>query len=145
MATQRSSATKMHGGVTDDSTDVAQLTTVNQGKMTDFYDIKEEKFRDCDFDGFVSVARNKSTGAVLAVKTLKDLARAQQETSILKMMDHPNIIKLHESFEEDQSIYLVTELCAGGELFYRITEAGSFSDAQGNLDGPDCACHFLYA
>lgn len=130
MATQRSSATKMHRVVTNDSTDVAQLTTVNQGKMTDFYDIEEEKFRDCGFDGFVSVAKNKSTGAVRAVKTLKDLARAQQEITILKMMDHPNIIKLHESFEEDQSIYLVTELCAGGELYYRITEAGSFSDAQ---------------
>jgi calcium-dependent protein kinase len=48
----------------------------------------------------------------------------------MKMMDHPNIIKLHESFEDHRSIYLVMELCAGGELFDRIIDAGHFTEVQ---------------
>jgi len=46
------------------------------------------------------------------------------------MMDHPNIIKLHKCFEDQQSIYLVLEMCSGGELFDRITNAGYFTEVQ---------------
>lgn len=63
--------------------------------------------------------------------------------NIMKSMDHPNIIKLYETFapsarrlsgkslEEDRKhIYLAMELCTGGELFDRIIEA-PWSDAHG--------------
>lgn len=48
----------------------------------------------------------------------------------MKMMDHPNIIKLFESFEDHRNIYLVMELCSGGELFDRIIELGHFTEVQ---------------
>merc|ERR1719359_573110 len=48
----------------------------------------------------------------------------------MKMMDHPNIIKLYETFEDHRSIYLVMELSAGGELFDRIIESGHFTEVQ---------------
>merc|ERR1719220_2049993 len=54
----------------------------------------------------------------------------KQEIAIMKLMDHPNIIKLHESFEDHRNIYLVMELVAGGELFDRIIEAGHFTEQQ---------------
>lgn len=38
------------------------------------------------------------------------------EVSILKQMDHPNIIKVYEFYEDNSSYYLVTEYCCGGEL-----------------------------
>jgi len=46
------------------------------------------------------------------------------------MMDHPNIIKLYESFEDRRNIYLVMELALGGELFDRIIESGHFTEVQ---------------
>ena len=44
------------------------------------------------------------------------------------MLDHPGVLKLYEFFEDQQFIYLVTELCRGGELFKRIIEHESFSE-----------------
>jgi len=42
------------------------------------------------------------------------------EINILKKLDHPNIIKLYEIFEDSSRYYLITELCKGGELFDEI-------------------------
>jgi serine/threonine protein kinase len=42
------------------------------------------------------------------------------EIQILKQLDHPRIIKLWETIEDDDFIYMVMEVCTGGELFDRI-------------------------
>ena len=47
------------------------------------------------------------------------------EIMVLKKLDHPNIIKLYEVYETDNSVYLVLELIEGGELFEAIKEKGS--------------------
>ena len=52
------------------------------------------------------------------------------EISILKKLDHPNILKLYEVFEDDKRYYLVTELCKGGELFDEIINKVQFSEKE---------------
>ena len=52
----------------------------------------------------------------------------QKETSVLKQLDHPNIIKLYEMFEDDRKYYVVQELCKGGELYDEVIKIGSFSE-----------------
>jgi serine/threonine protein kinase len=50
------------------------------------------------------------------------------EIEILKQVSkgHTNIITLHDYFETPNNLYLVMDLCTGGELFDRICERGSF-------------------
>ena len=41
---------------------------------------------------------------------------------MVKQLDHPNIVRLEEVYESETEIYLVQELCLGGELFDRLDE-----------------------
>ncbi|CAJ1370199.1 unnamed protein product [Effrenium voratum] len=112
----------------------AQFIIENTGKITDYYTLDKKKLGEGSY-GSVCKATNISTKAIRAVKTIsksqmKNLERFKQEIAIMKMMDHPNIIKLFESFEDHRNIYLVMELCSGGELFDRIIESGHFSEVQ---------------
>ena len=50
-------------------------------------------------------------------------------------MDHPNIVKLYEVFEDERCYYLVQEFCTGGELFDFILAKQRFSEGT--------AAHFM--
>ena len=54
--------------------------------------------------------------------------KLRQELLILSITDHPNIIKLYESYEDELYLHLVTELCTGGDVCERILRKGSFSE-----------------
>lgn len=77
--------------------------------------------------GVVRKCQNRESKEYYAVKTIKKskvgrLETLKREIDILRTMDHPNIIKLVDVFEDDKYLHLVTELCTGGELFDRIIE-----------------------
>jgi calcium-dependent protein kinase len=50
------------------------------------------------------------------------------EITLLKNIDHPCILKLHEVFQDDAKFYVVTELCEGGELFDQIIKRSKFTE-----------------
>eukprot|EP00929_Paragymnodinium_shiwhaense_P058566 TRINITY_DN2932_c0_g1_i1.p1 TRINITY_DN2932_c0_g1~~TRINITY_DN2932_c0_g1_i1.p1 ORF type:complete len:502 (+),score=153.25 TRINITY_DN2932_c0_g1_i1:86-1591(+) len=112
----------------------AQFIIDNAGKLVDVYEVEKKKLGEGSY-GDVFRVTNKSTRAVRAVKSIakaqmKNIERFKQEIAIMKIMDHPNIIKLYETFEDNRNIYLVMELCKGGELFDRIISAGRFSEVK---------------
>jgi len=55
------------------------------------------------------------------------------EINILKDLDHPNILKMYEFFEDEKRYYIVTDICKGGELFDEILARGKFSERDASL------------
>jgi serine/threonine protein kinase len=53
------------------------------------------------------------------VKDAAYVDELKNEISILRSLDHPNIVKLHEVYMYRKQIYLVLELCDGGDLYTR--------------------------
>ena len=95
------------------------------GKLEDKYDIVKE-IGSGGFSRCLQV-KNKNTGVLfackeLAKKNLSDYEGLMREVNLMIKLDHPNIIKLYEVYETDSKIYLIMELCTGGELFDRIVE-----------------------
>uniref|UniRef100_A0A7S0NBY6 Protein kinase domain-containing protein n=1 Tax=Cryptomonas curvata TaxID=233186 RepID=A0A7S0NBY6_9CRYP len=52
----------------------------------------------------------------------------EQEIAIMKKVNHPNCIKLHEVYDEKSKMYLVLDLVTGGELFDRIVARGHYTE-----------------
>mmetsp|Transcript_12371 Transcript_12371/g.29062 ORF Transcript_12371/g.29062 Transcript_12371/m.29062 type:complete len:660 (-) Transcript_12371:127-2106(-) len=73
--------------------------------------------------GKVVKAAQKFTNAHRAVKVISRRSREERdpkvEAMVMATFDHPNLVKLHATCEDGNSIYLVLGLCAGGCLFDR--------------------------
>ena len=52
----------------------------------------------------------------------------EAELSILRKLDHPNILKIYEVFEDKVNYFLVSEFCSGVELFETIQSKVRFSE-----------------
>jgi len=53
--------------------------------------------------------------------------------TLLLQVDHPHIIRLHEFVDTKTKLYLIMELVSGGELFNRIMELGSYTEATASI------------
>lgn len=60
--------------------------------------------------------------------TSKQLRNITQEISIMKQINHPNILKLLDSYESFSNYFLVLEFINGGEIFNKIIEFTYFSE-----------------
>lgn len=56
-----------------------------------------------------------------------EVEKLRSEVDTHCLMEHPNVAKLFEYFEDDQSFCLIMELCEGPDLFDRICDEGSFT------------------
>lgn len=91
-------------------------------------------------EGSFAVVRKgikKTTGEEVAIKIIDksnletdDQIALQLEVEILSKIDHPNIVKLYEVYDEKSKFYMVMELMTGGELFDRIVEKEHYSEKE---------------
>lgn len=103
------------------------------GKIRDYYRIG--KVLGSGAFGEVRLCLHKDTQTQRAVKVLrknlldeKEMDMLKNEIAILKDMDHPNIVKMFEFLEDEKRIYIVTEICKGGELFDEILNRSKFDE-----------------
>jgi len=70
---------------------------------------------------------------------LCELARRRSsfevERSVLSQLEHPHIVKMHECFEEKGCLFIVLELCRGGELYERIAQKVMAQGGRGFPEG----------
>ncbi|XP_032597919.1 calcium/calmodulin-dependent protein kinase type II alpha chain isoform X5 [Drosophila grimshawi] len=103
-------------------------------RFSDNYDIKEELGK-----GAFSIVKRcvqKSTGFEFAAKiintkklTARDFQKLEREARICRKLHHPNIVRLHDSIQEENYHYLVFDLVTGGELFEDIVAREFYSEA----------------
>ncbi len=88
--------------------------------------------------GKVSKVINRKNGLIRALKAISKKKgekineehrnKIVKEIEILKILDHPNIIKVYEYYETDTKLYIITEFCSGGELFEKILKVRNFNE-----------------
>ncbi|VAH81074.1 unnamed protein product [Triticum turgidum subsp. durum] len=102
----------------------------------------------------VKFAQNTETGESVAMKVLdrssilkhKMVDQIKREISIMKLVRHPNVVRLHEVLASRKKIFIILEFITGGELFDKIIRHGRLSEADARkyfqqlIDGVDF-CH----
>ncbi|CAD8059270.1 unnamed protein product [Paramecium sonneborni] len=109
------------------------FVNLKQGDITDTYIIN--KILGEGSYGQVRLVQHKKTGQQRAMKQIqkKKILKEQEdamfsEVALLKDMDHNNIVKLFELYQDSQNYYLVTEYLNGGELLDKLTKLSTFNE-----------------
>ncbi|XP_038894385.1 CBL-interacting serine/threonine-protein kinase 23-like isoform X2 [Benincasa hispida] len=84
----------------------------------------------------VKFARNSETGENVAIKILdkekvlkhKMISQIKREISTMKLIRHPNVIRMFEVMASKSKIYIVLEFVTGGELFDKIVSRGRMKE-----------------
>ena len=67
------------------------------------------------------------------IKNQKDLERIEKEIKYLKMLNHPNIVKIYEIIEDENNFYISMEYVPGGELFNYIVKNKRLTDSESSF------------
>ncbi|XP_073311893.1 CBL-interacting protein kinase 23-like isoform X1 [Primulina huaijiensis] len=86
--------------------------------------------------GKVKFARNLETGENMAIKIIdkskvlkhKMISQIKCEISTMKLIRHPNVIRMHEVMASKSKIFIVMEFVNGGELFDKIATRGRLGE-----------------
>ena len=112
--------------VTDMKVDTKYFITKSFKNVYDVYE-KISKLGNGAY-GTVYKVKRKNTGSKVIIRALKEISKEKMmvneqnslelknEIEILKKIDHLNIMKIYEFFEDDTNIYLINEYCSGGDV-----------------------------
>ncbi|XP_048368582.1 serine/threonine-protein kinase SIK2 isoform X1 [Sphaerodactylus townsendi] len=85
----------------------------------------------------VKLGRHRITRSEVAIKIIDksqldsvNLEKIYREVQIMKMLDHPHIIKLYQVMETKSMLYLVTEFAKNGEIFDYLANHGRLSESE---------------
>ncbi|KAI9982151.1 hypothetical protein PInf_008042 [Phytophthora infestans] len=95
------------------------------------------------YEGYHKVSKTPVAIKALSLHKLnsKLLSNLEMEISIMRQIDHPNVVKLYDIKKTEKHMYLVLEYCAGGDLQHYMRRRQQQSG--GNLLPESVARHFL--
>lgn len=102
-----------------------------------YYDITKNLLGKGSY-GKVQLGYLRGTNIQRAIKIIdkskvRNVERFKLEVEIMMKLDHPNILRLYDYFEDQVNVYLVLELCSGGELFDRIIEKKYYNETEARI------------
>ena len=110
--------------------DKSDFVRMKEDNIFDEYELKE-KLGEGAY-GSVYKVQQKFTNYLRAVKAIKkkhvDSTEFYNEIEVLKALDHPNIIKLFDSYQDKSYYNMVEEYCSGGDLFDYIQKEKFFTE-----------------
>ena len=106
-------------------------------KVSDIYE-KIEKLGEGAFGSVYKVKRKNSTTREI-IRALKEISKdsicdseneeeIRNEIEVLKNLDHPNIMKIFEFFEDENNMYLINEYCDGVDIAGLMDKFGLFPE-----------------
>ncbi|XP_060660665.1 MAP/microtubule affinity-regulating kinase 3 isoform X8 [Drosophila nasuta] len=88
----------------------------------------------------VKLAKHLPTGKEVAIKIIDktqlnpgSLQKLFREVRIMKMLDHPNIVKLFQVIETEKTLYLIMEYASGGEVFDYLVLHGRMKEKEARV------------
>ena len=115
--------------------DKSDFVRMKEDNIFDEYELKE-KLGEGAY-GSVYKVQQKFTNYLRAVKAIKkkhvDSTEFYNEIEVLKALDHPNIIKLFDCYQDKSYYYMVEEYCSGGDLFDYIQKEKFFTERKAGI------------
>lgn len=126
-----------HNASDEPQDDETVLLNTKTGSIKEYYTLGKELGH--GRYGTTFLCTENSTGNQYACKTIpkrrltteEDTEHVRREIQIMHhMAGQPNVVSIVDVYEDAVSVYVIMELCEGGELFDRIIELGHYTEKQ---------------
>ena len=72
------------------------------------------------------------------------MEHVRSERDVLQLLDHPFIVKMHSTFQDEQSVHFVMEYVAGGEFFSHLRARGQLPEETAKFYAAEVLLIFEY-
>ncbi|KAI8323262.1 Pkinase-domain-containing protein, partial [Martensiomyces pterosporus] len=120
-----------HAATSHDFTSWERIGRGGFGKVYRVRPRHPSRYPDLPSSGYLAIK-------IVDKRALKDSAAEQRlaaEVAIHECLDHPSIVRIYDSFEDDRLVYIVMEYCAGGDLWRYLRQRHLHASQLPNSEG----------
>ena len=126
----------LHKNLAKVRVEVNQFNEFRTEKFSDFYTIVKKQGKSLLGEKFLCIHKNLNGELLVKIIPVAQLNETlRSEISILRELDHPNIAKVLDTLIDSNSVYIISEVCKGPELFEKIISKGISSE--------ELACNYI--